>query len=103
MFQPPQSAQFTVAFGRQSKFILSGDHVNNLVLYSTCYYSVGGATASVSKTPFPPARHHWEKMFQYIEATLSLNDIVMSGSNSYYLSHKDLLEIASCLLSIPHI
>lgn len=82
---------------------MSGDHVDNLVLYSTRSYSVGGATDSVSKTPFPPARRRWEKMFQYIEATPSLNDIVVSGGDSYYLSHEDLLEIASRLLSIPHI
>jgi L-lysine 2,3-aminomutase len=42
-------------------------------------------------------------MFRYIEETPSLNDIVISGGDSYYLHHDHLLEIASRLLSIPHI
>lgn len=80
-----------------------GDNANNHELPSTRSYSVGGATASLSKIPFPPARGRWEKMFQYIEATPSLHDIVVSGGDSYYLHHEHLLEIGSRLLSIPHI
>ena len=42
-------------------------------------------------------------MFRYIEDTPTLNDIVVSGGDAYYLQHEQLLEIGMRLLSIPHI
>lgn len=64
---------------------------------------MGATTTTTSKVPFPPARRRWEKIFQYIEETTALNDIVVSGGDSYYLSPEHILEIGSRLLSIPHI
>lgn len=70
---------------------------------STRSYSVGGPTSSVSKTSFSPTRRRWEKIFNYIEATPTIHDIVVSGGDSYYLQPEHITEIGRRLLSIPHI
>lgn len=42
-------------------------------------------------------------MFRYIETTTALQDIVISGGDSYHLNPEDIIEIGERLLSIPHI
>lgn len=42
-------------------------------------------------------------MFRYIEDTPTLDDIVVSGGDAYYLQYEQLLEIGTRLLSVPHI
>ena len=42
-------------------------------------------------------------MFNYIERTPQLSDIVVSGGDSYYLAPEHLVSITERLLSIPHI
>jgi lysine 2,3-aminomutase len=42
-------------------------------------------------------------MFDYIEKTPAVQDVVVSGGDSYYLAPEHLLEIGNRLLSIPHI
>ncbi|KAK6533745.1 hypothetical protein TWF694_002676 [Orbilia ellipsospora] len=71
--------------------------------FCTRSYSVGGETDSVKKARFLPTRKRWEKVFEHIERTPALNDIVISGGDAYYLEPEHVWEIGKRLLSIPHI
>ncbi|KAF9028859.1 hypothetical protein BDP27DRAFT_1535612 [Rhodocollybia butyracea] len=72
--------------------------------FCTRSYSVGGATEEVStKKSFSPTRRRWERMFEYIEQTPQLSDIVVSGGDGYYIAPEHLTSITERLLSIPHI
>lgn len=72
--------------------------------FCTRSYSVGAPTEEVSKKKsFLPTRRRWEKMFEYIEKTPRLSDIVVSGGDSYYISPEHLTSITERLLDIPHI
>jgi lysine 2,3-aminomutase len=42
-------------------------------------------------------------MFEYIEATPQINDVVVSGGDSYYLNPEHLTLIGQRLLDIPHV
>ena len=50
-----------------------------------------------------PTRTRWEAMFEYIEKTPAIQDIVVSGGDSYYLQPEHLRLIGDRLLSIPNI
>ncbi|CAG8983413.1 hypothetical protein HYALB_00000581 [Hymenoscyphus albidus] len=71
--------------------------------YCTRSYSTGVDTASVSKVRFLPIMKRWEPIFEYIEKTTKLNDILVSGGDSYSLSPEQLLAIGRRLLDLPHI
>jgi lysine 2,3-aminomutase len=71
--------------------------------YCTRSYSIGVDTASVSKVRFLPIMKRWEPIFEYIERTTTLNDILVSGGDGYSLSPEQLLAIGRRLLSLPHI
>ncbi|KAJ4500976.1 hypothetical protein C8R41DRAFT_807494 [Lentinula lateritia] len=72
--------------------------------FCTRSYSVGGPTEELSnKRSFSPTRRRWERMFEYIERTPQLSDIVVSGGDSYYVPPEHLSSITERLLSIPHI
>jgi lysine 2,3-aminomutase len=57
----------------------------------------------VSKNSIKPSRGRWEQVFQYIESTPKLADIVISGGDCYMLTPDNLRLIGERLLSIPHI
>ncbi|KAK3069120.1 hypothetical protein LTR53_012797, partial [Teratosphaeriaceae sp. CCFEE 6253] len=71
--------------------------------FCTRSYAVGGNTESVTKTSMKPTKRRWEAMFAHIEQTPAIQDIVVSGGDSYYLSADHLRLIGERLLSIPHI
>jgi lysine 2,3-aminomutase len=47
----------------------------------------------VSKTPQKPSRRRWGVIYEHIEKTLALEDIVVSGGDTYYLSPENIEEI----------
>jgi lysine 2,3-aminomutase len=47
----------------------------------------------VTKKPQKPSRRRWEVIFQHIEKTPELQDIVVSGGDAYYLEPDHLREI----------
>jgi lysine 2,3-aminomutase len=57
----------------------------------------------VTKNSFKPKRSRWQDCFQYIENTPTLQDIVISGGDSYLLHPEQLRLIGERLLSIDHI
>ncbi|KAH7382164.1 hypothetical protein BKA66DRAFT_463899 [Pyrenochaeta sp. MPI-SDFR-AT-0127] len=71
--------------------------------FCTRSYAVGADTETVSKKPQKPSRKRWEVIFQHIEQDETLQDIVVSGGDAYYLQPEQIKEIGERLLSIPHI
>jgi len=72
--------------------------------HCTRSYAIGLATPSnKDKKKYIPTRKRWENMLTYIENTPSLNDIVISGGDSYILSPDQITFLGEKLLSIPHI
>lgn len=71
--------------------------------FCTRSYAVGANTDAVTKTSFKPTRGRWEEVLAYIEATPQLQDIVISGGDSYYLQPEHVRMIGERLISIPHI
>ncbi|KAK5113982.1 hypothetical protein LTR62_003105 [Meristemomyces frigidus] len=71
--------------------------------FCTRSYAVGLDTESVKKASLKPKRSHWETMFDYIEKTPAIQDVVVSGGDSYLLQPDQLQLIGERLLSIPHI
>ena len=64
---------------------------------------MGAETETVSKTRFLPIQKKWEKVFEYIEQTPALQDIVVSGGDTFSLNPGQITLIGSRLLSIPHL
>ncbi|PQE12810.1 L-lysine 23-aminomutase protein [Rutstroemia sp. NJR-2017a BBW] len=71
--------------------------------FCTRSWSVGPDTKTVSKNSIKPSRGRWEQVFQYIESTPKLADIVISGGDCYMLTPDNLRLIGERLLSTPHI
>lgn len=71
--------------------------------FCTRSYAVGADTDSVTKSSIKPTRRRWDAVFDYIEATPQLQDIVVSGGDSFYLAPEHLQYIGERLINIPHI
>ncbi|KAI4944731.1 hypothetical protein J4E91_008418 [Alternaria rosae] len=71
--------------------------------FCTRSYAVGGNTDTVSKKPQKPSRKRWEVIFKHIASDESLEDIVVSGGDAYFLQPDHIKEIGERLLNIPHI
>ncbi|KAK6439369.1 hypothetical protein LTR95_004416 [Oleoguttula sp. CCFEE 5521] len=71
--------------------------------FCTRSYAVGADTESITKHSLKPARRRWDAMFEYIEKTSAIQDVVVSGGDSYYLDPTHLTRIGHRLLDIPHI
>ncbi|KAK9413282.1 putative L-lysine 2,3-aminomutase [Seiridium unicorne] len=64
---------------------------------------VGAGTDTIKKQRFLPLIKKWEPRFEYIEKTPSLEDIVVSGGDTYLLDGPQIRHIGERLLRIPHI
>jgi lysine 2,3-aminomutase len=71
--------------------------------FCTRSYAVGASTDTVSKKPQKPSRRRWEVVFDHIANDTTLEDIVISGGDAYYLQPENIVEIGKRLLNIPHI
>ncbi|KAF2749002.1 kama family protein [Sporormia fimetaria CBS 119925] len=71
--------------------------------YCTRSYAVGASTDTVTKDPLKPSRKRWQHMYDYIERTPSVTDVVVSGGDTYYLEPYLIKEIGDTLLKIPHV
>jgi lysine 2,3-aminomutase len=71
--------------------------------FCTRSYSIGDETENVEKVDFRPNADRWEEAFDYLRRTPSVEDVVVSGGDSYMLPHKRLRHIGETLLEIPHI
>lgn len=71
--------------------------------FCTRSYAVGANTDAVTKSSIRSSTKTLDAMFQYIQTNSAVQDVVVSGGDSYYLMPSQLTSIGERLLSIPHI
>jgi lysine 2,3-aminomutase len=71
--------------------------------FCTRSYAVGNDTPEVEKLALTASRARWDAAFAYIENQPDLEDIVISGGDSYNLSAAHLQLIGERLLRMPNI
>ncbi len=71
--------------------------------YCTRSYAVGSDTEDYEKMQLRVNRERWAKAYDYIRNTPYLEDIVISGGDTYQLRADQVTEIGEALLSIPHV
>ncbi len=71
--------------------------------FCTRSYAIGNDTSHVHKMSFQPDKKRWEEAFQYLEANDAVEDVVVSGGDTYVLHHSMLKYIGDRLLTMPHI
>ncbi|KAL2269784.1 hypothetical protein VTJ83DRAFT_1968 [Remersonia thermophila] len=72
--------------------------------FCTRSYAVGADTATVTKRSLRPGRQRWDAAIGYIAGTPQVQDVVVSGGDSYYLTPDQLRTIADRILTeAPHV
>lgn len=71
--------------------------------YCTRSYAVGLDTDEVEKVQLGVDPRRWAKAFKYIASRPELEDIVVSGGDTYQLSPRNLEQIGETLLKMPNI
>ena len=71
--------------------------------FCTRSYAIGGDTNVVGKLKLSPGMARWEKAFEYIASRPELEDIVISGGDTYNLKAEHIRLIGERLLSMPNI
>jgi lysine 2,3-aminomutase len=71
--------------------------------FCTRSYAIGGDTNVVDKLKLAPGMARWEKAFAYIESRPELEDIVISGGDTYNLKAEHIRLIGERLLGMPNI
>ena len=71
--------------------------------FCTRSYAVGVDTDEVEKVSLKATEDRWAKAFQYISERPELEDIVVSGGDSYQLKARQVTLIGETLLSMPNI
>ena len=71
--------------------------------FCTRSYAIGVDTDTVEKVSLKVSPKRWEEAFAYIESRPELEDIVISGGDTYNLAFKHISDIGTRLLEIPHI
>ncbi|EKD16268.1 uncharacterized protein L3040_009498 [Drepanopeziza brunnea f. sp. 'multigermtubi'] len=82
---------------------LASSHCPLYCRYCTRSYAVGADTETVTKASLKPKLARWNEMLDYIAATPIIQDVVISGGDSYSLAGMHLRMIGDRLLSIPHV
>jgi len=71
--------------------------------FCTRSYAIGPDTEDVDKVALGKTPKDWHDAFAYIAARPELEDIVISGGDTYQLAPKNILLIGEALLAIPHV
>jgi len=71
--------------------------------FCTRSYAIGADTETVDKVPLAKTPKDWQDAFDYIASRPELEDIVISGGDTYQLAPKSLKMIGEALLAIPHV
>jgi lysine 2,3-aminomutase len=71
--------------------------------FCTRSYAVGIDTEEVSKFQLKVNAERWQKAFDYIASRPELEDIVISGGDSYQLRAEQITQIGEALLNIDHV
>ena len=71
--------------------------------YCTRSRVVGGGTDSYKKSTYGANKKKWEKAFEYLRGNRDIEDVVLSGGDSYMLTADQLKFIGEKLIKIPNI
>jgi lysine 2,3-aminomutase len=71
--------------------------------FCTRSYAVGIDTDEVEKVSLKATEERWERAFQYISERPELEDIVISGGDSYQLKARQITVLGNRLLALPNI
>ncbi len=71
--------------------------------FCTRSYAIGGDTDVVEKVSLAKTPKQWQDAFAYIASRPELEDIVISGGDTYQLAPKNITLIGDALLAIPHV
>ncbi len=71
--------------------------------FCTRSYAIGPDTDVVDKASLAKTPKQWEDAFKYISERPELEDIVISGGDTYQLPPKNIELIGNALLDIPHV
>lgn len=71
--------------------------------FCTRSYAVGIDTEGVEKVSLKAKGNRWDRIFQYISERPELEDIVISGGDSYNLRASQIRQIGETLLNMPNI
>lgn len=71
--------------------------------FCTRSYSIGNNTENINKITMKPTLKRWNQMFEYIKENKNIEDVVISGGDSYTLNPNMLDIIGKTLLNIEHI
>ncbi len=71
--------------------------------FCTRSYAVGVDTDEVEKVSLKATEDRWEQAFQYISERPELEDIVVSGGDSYQLKARQITLIGNKLLELPNV
>ncbi len=71
--------------------------------FCTRSYAVGLDTDDVEKVQLKANRERWDHVFEYIRVTPDLEDIVISGGDTYNLRPEHITYIGDSLLEIEHV
>ncbi|KAG4425524.1 hypothetical protein IFR04_001443 [Cadophora malorum] len=82
---------------------LASSHCPLYCRYCTRSYAVGANTETVAKASLKPKLSRWNEMLDYIANTPVIQDVVISGGDSYSLAPHHLRMIGDRLLDIDHV
>jgi lysine 2,3-aminomutase len=71
--------------------------------YCTRAYAVGGDTDTAEKISIKASKDRWKEMFTYLREHEEIQDVVISGGDSFRLKASQVKEIGEELLKIDHI
>jgi lysine 2,3-aminomutase len=71
--------------------------------FCTRSYAIGSDTDTVDKVAFKPMSDRWDRAFAYIASRPEIEDVVVSGGDTYVLAPAKLRTIGETLLAIPHV
>jgi lysine 2,3-aminomutase len=71
--------------------------------YCTRSRVIGGSTEAVEKETYGANQKYWDDVFEYLMKSPKVEDVVISGGDSFMLNAKQVKYIGENLLKIPHI
>lgn len=71
--------------------------------YCTRSYAVGLDTEGVNKVNYPVSPARWERVFEYVSQRPEIEDVVISGGDTYRLKPDQLRQVGLRLLNIEHV
>ncbi len=71
--------------------------------FCTRSYAIGNDTDMVTKLSFKPVPKKWNEAFAYIASRPEVEDVVVSGGDSFMLKAHRIKQIGETLLAIPHV